>query len=131
MCGKCSAAANYEATAEDKQDGSTDPLDVCRRLTRLELLQLGKLSVEMEKAMLQIRLFGYDVRDIRAAAEQQLAQKLEAKEQERKAHAEHLQRIRAQYDALTLELSKRHGIDDPKCMVVDPETGIIHDSRNI
>lgn len=130
-CGKCREADGNVTSDVVQKDAPTDPSDACKRLTRMELLQLGKLSAEIEKALMQLRLFQYDVRDLQASAEEQLRQALQAKEVERKDHAEYLRRIRSEYAALTLELSKRHGIDDPKCMVVDPDTGVIHDSRTL
>lgn len=108
-----------------------DPLDAARRLTALELAKLGRLGAELQNALLQMRLTQYELQDARVQAEQKLNELLRAKDQERQVKAEELQRARKQYDQLTLELSKKYGIEDPKKMVVDTDTGLIHDAGSI
>lgn len=108
-----------------------DPLDAAKRLSALELARLGKLGAELQNSMLQLRLSQYELKEMRAQAELQIQEALRAKDQERQQRAEELQHARRQYDQLTLELSKKYGVSDPKKMVVDTETGIIHDASSM
>jgi hypothetical protein len=117
----------------DRQEAAApkDPMDVAKRLTREELLLLGKLSAEVEKELLMLKIIKMEAMELQREAEAALKEKMAAKERERQIHAEALAGTRRQYDALTLGLSKKHGIDDPKKMVVDTETGVIHDASTI
>lgn len=123
LCGRCT----------DQQEAASpkEPLDVVKRLTREELLLLGKLGAEVEKELLMLKIIKLEAMELQREAEEALKEKMAAKERERQIHAEALAGTRRQYDALTLGLSKKHGIDDPKKMVVDTETGVIHDASTI
>lgn len=123
MCAKCAAGTEPVKFP--------DPEDAARRLSQVELLKLGKAGAELEKSLLHLRIFKYELMEVRQQAEQQLREKLEQMEQERKVRAEQLQYARKQYDELTLDLSQKHGVADPKKMVVDTETGLIHEADSI
>ena len=135
-CAKCAAAtvdldAPLPEIVAKKQPVFKDPLDSARRLTQVELLKLSKLGANLESSLLQIRLFKYELMEVKQVAEQQLREKLEQMEQERKTRVERMQQLRKQYDQLTSELSKKYGVEDPKKMIVDTETGLIHEADSI
>lgn len=105
-----------------------DPSDNAVKLTGQELARLGKAVAEFETAQLRVRLGFFEVQELKREFERQLQEKLRAKDEERKLRAEELQRVKKIYDLLTLELSQKYGISDPKKMAVDTETGLIRDA---
>lgn len=136
LCGKCAVAAvDLDAPLPDivptEPVKFRDPEDAARKLTQIELLKLGKLGAELEKALLQLRLFRYEMAEVQQQAEKQLRERMGQMEQERKVRTEELQQARNQYDQLTLDLSAKYGIADPKKMIVDTETGLIHEADSI
>jgi hypothetical protein len=126
FCAKCAAAA-VDLNAMKFED----PEDAARKLSQVELLRLGKAGAELEKSLMHVRLFRYELVEVRQQAEQQLREKLEQMEQERKIRTEQVQHARKQYDDLTFTLSQKYGVADPKKMIVDTETGLIHEADSI
>ena len=129
-------------TKKTKAQASVDPLDAVKRLTATELLKLAKISAEMRLESASARIVLFEGQALRARAENELKKKeedinvwltaeLKRKEEERSAHTEESKRLQAEYKLLTAELSKKYGIDDPNSMTVDPDTGVIRDSRNL
>jgi hypothetical protein len=119
-----------------------DPLDVTVRLTETELLRLGKISAEIQLAMVSARIAVYEGLEAKSKAEADLkkreeevraavASTIQAKESERTVHVQEAQRLRKLYGELTEKLANKYGIDNPNSMVVDPDTGVVRDSRNL
>ena len=141
-----------KATTTEKPDSPAEttsvtlspqnPLDAAVRLTATELLKLGKISAEMRLALVNARVAVFEAKELQAKAEAEVAKKQEAvriwldeelrkREGVRLAHLDEAKRLRAIYDQLTSLLATKYGIEDPKHMVVDPDTGVIRDSRNL
>lgn len=131
-CGKCvqkKAVAQLEPSA--RPQGDIVPEAKPRQLTRVELLELGKLGAELEKSMLELRLHKYEMMEAQQAAEKKLREHLAELDRQRQQRAEDLQASRKRYDQLTLELSRKYRVEDPKKMIVDTETGLIHEAGSI
>lgn len=126
----------------EKPSVPSDPLDAAVRLTETELYKLGKISAEMRLELVNARVAVFEGMELKAKAEAEIAKKQEAvkvwleeelrkREGNRLAHLGEAQRLRGLYDQLTSLLAVKYGIEDPKHMVVDPDTGVIRDSRNL
>ncbi|NNL47881.1 MAG: hypothetical protein HKO76_05905 [Acidimicrobiia bacterium] len=122
----------------DRCRGHQNPMDVVPRLTEVELLRLGKFNSDMQNAILSAKLAAIEGRELKSKAENEVRVFQERadteickKEEERKSHSEEAKKLKASFDAFTTVLATKYGIDDPSKMVVDPDTGVIRDLRDI
>lgn len=126
------ATCRIKSCRKGRAEGSTlceehsDPANSVRRLDESELLKLGKISAEMEAALLKAKLAGVQVQELRARAEEDIRKK----GVERQEYLNEARRLKASYDTLTTLLATKYEIDDPNKMVVDPDTGVIRDLRD-
>lgn len=95
------------------------------KLSEMDSLRFGKLDAEVRNAMQGIRIATLEIDQANTLH----AARLGSLETHRAQLKSHLETLRPQYDALVREIATKHGIDDPKHMVVDPETGTVRDAR--
>lgn len=102
-------------------------VDHVHRLDQIEALKFGKLDAEMRNLAQGLKLISYEIQDVRRQADDRIA----TLELNKKKIAADLERARPEYQALLKEIAERHGIDDPKNLLIDPDSGIVHDSRSL
>lgn len=139
---KVSIKQKAEVCSEPTAVIPRDPLEAVVRLTETELLKLGKISAEVRLEILSARMAVFEAQEIRSKAEAEVRKReeemkawaqteLEKKDQARTAHLQEANRLRQLHDHLTAELAKKYGIEEPNSMLVDPETGVVRDKRNL
>lgn len=92
-------------------------------LTELESLKLGKLDAEMRNAAQGLRLIELEMYREKRKFEEYCA----TKNAESKVLTSLLATLQPQYEGVILSIAKKYGIQDPKNMLFDPDTGLIRD----
>lgn len=106
---------------EDEEHGS----DNVKKLSEVDTLRFGKLDAEMRNHMQGIHIANLEIDKINSQSQVQVKH-METQREQLKLLVEGL---RPQFEAFIEELAAKHGISDPKNMVVDPETGTIRDTK--
>lgn len=101
--------------------------DKVQTLDKMDSLEFGKLDAEMRNALQGIKLADYEIQDVRAKANERITF-LELNKQKLQAS---IGKMTPEYGALLKRIAKKHGIDDPQHLVLDPDSGIVRDARSL
>jgi len=95
------------------------------KLSELDALRFGKLDSDIRNHLQGVQLADMKILSVQREAREQVTS-LEVQRERLRAMAKSLQ---PQYDALVKELADKHGIPDPKRMIIDPEAGTVRDTQ--
>jgi len=104
-----------------------DAHDHIQKLDKLDALEFGKLDAEMRNALQGVRLADYEIQDLRAKATERISF-LELNKQKLLASVE---KMKPEYEALLKRIAKKHGINGPQHLILDPDSGIVRDARSL
>jgi phosphopantetheine adenylyltransferase len=99
--------------------------DRVNKLTEVEALRFGKLDAEMRNHIQGMRIASLEIDSLQREAREKVAQLEERKAQIKRA----LMDVRPEYDSFIKKLAKKYGVPDPDRVLIDPDTGIIRDSK--
>jgi len=101
--------------------------DHVQKLDKMDALEFGKLDAEMRNALQGIRLADYEIQDIRA----KMAERITFLEINKQKLTADVEKMRPEYESLLKRIAKKHGIDDPQYLVLDPDSGVVRDARSL
>lgn len=117
---KRKARSKSKRQAPDEQQA---PDEAVTRISREDSLHFGKLDAEIRNAAQGIQLLNYRIAEEEA--------KYKARQLGLTAERGNLEMtiktIKPEYEALVAKLAKESGIENPKTMAVDPDTGTVRD----
>ena len=102
-------------------------VDHVQKLDRVDALELGKLDAEIRNALQGQRLSDYEISAIRTQANERIS----FLELNKAKLAADVEKMRPLYEDLLKKIATKLGIDDPKHLVFDPDSGIVRDARSL
>lgn len=108
-----------------KKKTEQDPIANVNKLSEIDCLRFGKLDAEIRNRMQGMQLVDHNMEQ----AVREHNEKMEKLKLTKQAFQLQIQSMKPQYDALLKELSEKHGISDPRQMIIDPDSGTIRDAR--
>jgi septal ring factor EnvC (AmiA/AmiB activator) len=108
-----------------KSNGTSEAFDKVMKMTQIEALQFGKLDAEIRNQLQGMKLVDHQLLELKRKYQEDVAQLTNLKAH----HEDSVKHLRPQYQDLVNTLAKKYGINDPKRMVIDPDSGTVRDAR--